>query len=403
MKSIIAFAAAASLGALSLRAGVENVVVSQSSPSEVVIAYDLTGTSAAIVTIDVTTNGVSVGGAHLRTLSGAVNRLVQPGTGLVARWKAYKDLLGNVETATVKAVVTAWDPSTPPDYMIVDLQDSESTSVHEYYADIEAIPLGFSNNLYKTAKMIFRRVPAAGVTFRMGSASNEANRNANREIPHHVLLTNDFWLGIYTMTRGQYNTLVNGTVSTVSDPFQPKIIDTGYDTVRGADPANAPSSSSILGTFKARTGLDADLPTDAEFEFAHRAGVEGPIVNPEYTYANNHADTKKIDWWGESTLKEVGLLEPNRWYFYDMGGNSANYVKDYYADGDNYRNTFGSNYTTEPVVAPLISTDIAGNQRHVARGGRYNMDNASNTRPAHRYWIEGLLSYASLRIAVPIH
>jgi hypothetical protein len=54
-------------------------------------------------------------------------------------------------------------------------------------------------------------------------------------------------------------------------------------------------------------------------------------------------------------------------------------------------------------VAPLISTDIAGNQRHVARGGRYNMDNASNTRPAHRQWIEGLLSYASLRIAVPIH
>jgi len=400
--------ATASFGAFALNAGVSNVVVTQPSASEVVVTYDLTG-DPAIVTVDITTNGVSVGASHLRSISGAVNRLVQPGTGLVARWKAYVDMC-DVESASVNAEVTAWSPSTPPDYMVVDLRDSESKLAHEYYADIEAIPLGFTNALYKTAKMIFRRVPAAGTTFLMGSRDGEPDRNDDREIPHLVSFTNDFWLGIYTMTIGQYNTLVNGMVTTIANPYCPKILRSWAD-VRNAVPADPPAPSSPLGKFKDRTGLSADLPTDAEFEFAHRAGVSGPIVNPDYTYANTGADPLKIDWcqYGSNSsldgFQDVGMLEPNRWHFYDMGGNSANYCRDYYTYGGYYKGTFPANYETGiPAVAPLVSikNDKIGDY-HIARGGRWNMTNASNTRPAHRYLAEFIADYMSLRISVPIY
>lgn len=355
------------VGALSQNTGTRRVTV----------PYTLSGTEPMIVTLDILTNGtVSVGGRHLRNLAGSVNRLVQPGTHEIY-WFPNKEFPA-VETLSVKAKVTAWHPSTPPDYMVVNLLTSESGRVYQYFTDIEAIPFGCDHPDYKKTKMIFRRIPSAGVIFRMGSVA-ETGRDAAREVPHLVTFTHDYWMAIYQMTVGQYNALANKIQYAGADYDLPKYL-SGWGETRGAEYPHDPAPGSIIEKFRSATGLtNADAPTDALYEFAHRAGVEGPICIAGYTY---NTDSAKVYWYGQTAAHPVGLLEPNAWDLYDMAGNGTTRCLDAYTGGDDFRATFGANYMTEPVSNPLVSS---GNGHHVIRGSRYDAG-VADTRPAHRFW-----------------
>ena len=383
-------------------AAVENVKVSQADDSRrVTISYDLTGSNPAIVTIDIVTNGnVSVGGRQLRHLSGAVNRLVQPATGLVAYWQPNKDLPG-LDSIDVKAVVTAWDKSTPPNYMVADLLEAENKGCYAYYADIDAIPGGFESETYKTTKMIFRRIPANGATYRMGSPSTESGRDGNREIPHYVSFSNDYWMAIYPLTIGQDTAVRDGVATYGVANCKPKSVDT-FGTARGANWPALPTDGSFLGKFKARTGLAGDLPSDALYEFAHRAGVEGPICVKGYVYS---ADSAKVYWYSQSEWKEVGLLEANAWHLYDMAGNGTAWCLDRYYGGNDFRNTFGPNYLTEPIMDPIVlvpgGTTSIDNNNMVIRGSRYN-SGVGDTRPSHRFWSQWNRDHCIVRVTIRI-
>ena len=98
------------------------------------ITYRLEG-EPAIVTIDIQTNGVSIGAANLTHFSGDANRVIGTGAGHVVHW--YPDLAWpdhKVDSAT--AVVTAWATNAPPNYMVVDLTDGSLT----YYTAAESLP-----------------------------------------------------------------------------------------------------------------------------------------------------------------------------------------------------------------------------------------------------------------------
>ena len=106
-----------------------------------------------------------------------------------------------------------------------------------------------------------------------------------------------------------------------------------YNAIRGSSdgaqwPAsNAVDSDSFLGKLRARTELDFDLPTEAQWEYACRAGT-----TTTYSYGNS-ADGNYM-WYRDnssSQTHEVGTKQPNPWGLYDMHGNVKEWCIDWYA------------------------------------------------------------------------
>ena len=115
------------------------------------ITYTLSG-APGIVTVDILTNGVSIGAENFLNLSGDVNRKVEPGARQIIWRKPYVDWAsvgGGAFPAT--AVVTAWATNSPPTYMVIDTETLLPADFR-FYPCAEAIPGGITNSMYKTAR-----------------------------------------------------------------------------------------------------------------------------------------------------------------------------------------------------------------------------------------------------------
>jgi len=226
----------------------------------------------------------------------------------------------------------------PPDYVVFDMSAGFSA---RYYEVAEQIVGGVTNEIYKTSKLVMRKIPAACETFCMGTPQGAVGHQSN-ENETHVTLTNDYYLGIYELTDGQNSRFTGGTsVSRV--PCR-----TSFSALRGyLDCAQWPAdghavdaeNSIILNVRTASGGLPFDLPTRAQWEFACRAGTTASLyTGEELTVAKNAADPALDDiaWYGfnsgETTATvarhEVGLKAPNAWGLYDMLGNLWEWVLD---------------------------------------------------------------------------
>ena len=346
------------------------------------ITYKLPG-EAAVVTLDIQTNGVSIGVDKLMSLAGDVNALVQPTSGDAVRrifWDPVADWPSNrVNDASLKAVVTAWATNAPPDYIVYDLA-AAGADAPAFYTCAEAVPFGVTNELYKTRKLVMRRIHATGVRWLMGSPSTEADRQANETL-HEVTLTNDYYMAIYPFTQGQYKTLTGSEAGTYSRAMKrenylwrpcegyinPKC---PFTAVRGGDWPSGGRAGVATGTvaykLRERTGQTTfDLPTEAQWEFACRAGTTGPYNNGgEYTQANFRTLgwENGMSYYGDttdSTEQPVGFKEPNAWGLYDMHGTIIEICLDW------YQADLGTAHVLEP-VGP--ASDVSGLGR-VTRGG----------------------------------
>ena len=119
-----------------------------------------------VVTLDVLTNGVTIGAANFANVKGDVGHLVQPGPRTIM-WKAHKSWPGH-KVSDLSVRVTAWAANCPPPYLVLSL-DSATPPV--YYADTNSIPNWGENEnrLFKTEKLVLKRIPAAGRCWRMGA------------------------------------------------------------------------------------------------------------------------------------------------------------------------------------------------------------------------------------------
>lgn len=306
-----------------------SVSVSQpSSGGRVTISYRLVD-APAIVTVDVQTNTladasgqwVSVGGEHLRHMVGAANRVKKNLDGVSeVYWSPHKEWAGGEArfVKQVKAVVTAWPTNNPPPYMAVDLQNPSNVF---FYASREAIPGGDTNDLYKTDWILMRKIPAANVIWWMGT---ESSRRAQ------VALTEDFYCGIYELTQAQYKKFntVSYTPQVPGDKLP--VCGTRYDYVRGNLSPNGayrwPDKGHAVGNalknLRDATGVEFDFPTEAQWEFACKAGTAldygGAAVGDVAWYADNWAEDTTIS---ANEVHEVGLKNPNGYGLYDMHGN----------------------------------------------------------------------------------
>ncbi len=218
--------------------------------------------------------------------------------------------------------------TTPAMYCVVDLSaGSNATSYPVTY--LAAPPSGgFNVDTYKTTKLVLKRIEAG--TFIMGKNQNDES--------HRVALTQPFFCGLFEVTQKQYE-LVTG-----SNPCSSTSYGKGntfpvhymtYNMIRGSsNGAKWPSSSAVdstsfMGKLRARAGLDFDLPTGAQWEYAYRAGTTTTY------YWGNSMDGNYAWYSGNSSNKThpVGTRTPNEWGLYDMSGNAWEWCLDWATGG----------------------------------------------------------------------
>lgn len=202
-------------------------------------------------------------------------------------------------------------------------------------------------------------------TFIMGSPKNEVGRDSD-EKRHRVVINRGFYISITEVTQGQWQKLMGDNPSAYQDLGSSGPVDqvSWNDCMIFIDKLNR-----IENTDQYR------LPTEAEWEYACRAGTQTAFASGRITEANcqrvEHLD--KIAWYcGNSGHRphRVGSKEPNAWGIYDMHGNVHEWCLDrcdwfdqwtrrIHVITDTYRNN---------VVDPLSRS---GRSR-VFRGGSWN-------------------------------
>jgi formylglycine-generating enzyme required for sulfatase activity len=192
-------------------------------------------------------------------------------------------------------------------------------------------------------------------SYQMGSPHGEKGREAT-EGPRHAVTISSFYLSRYEITNEQYARFLAVTPSIPSGETWAKA------------PANEPATNvswSNAEQFAAWTG--GRLPTEAEWEYAARAGTKTK------TYAAGNLNA--IAWYSANSadhVHDVGTLQPNAFGLYDMLGNVWEWCSDYWA----------KSYTGQEQVDP---TGPGTGVERVIRGGSFR-DGEDNVRAAARGW-----------------
>ena len=311
---------------------IANVVVTQNSRRLVDVKYDLVG-EEAIVTMSVETNGIALPENVVTLVSGDVAVKVQPGTDKHIFWDMRQEL-PECKLTNARVKVKAWSTNVPPDVLVVDLSSGTATNVYpvKYYTSVSALPLGgLTNVLYKTDALVMRKVP--GGVFNMGYNTDAAAAAVA------VTLTKPFYVGLFEVTQGQWSKVMGAWPYSATNSVCPAD-NVSYNDIRenpnNSDDAavNWPvtvgvTSNSFLGVLRSKSGVDTfDLPTEAQWEYACRAGTATDFNNN----GSSSNDLSLVGWWvnnSGSVTHEVGLKLPNAWGLYDMHGNVWEWCLDY--------------------------------------------------------------------------
>ena len=248
----------------------------------------------------------------------------------------------------------------------------------------------------------YSMIPIPSGSFVMGSPESEANRYES-EGPQVKVKLEPFWIGKYEVTWDEYEPFMltaegrnkdgsrkvwseddkpEDLISQPTPPYQPMDFGMGRDGYP-AICMTQHAANKYCQWLSAQTGHFYRLPTEAEWEYAARAGT-----TTAYFFGDDDSRLDDYAWYFDNAdnfqYAQVGKKKPNPWGLYDIYGNVCEWTLDQYykdtyakwkAQGDEIDNTWIR--STEPYP-------------HVARGGHYD-DDPENLRsaarmPSHENW-----------------
>ncbi len=249
-------------------------------------------------------------------------------------------------------------------------------------------------------EVVFKMIPIKGGKFLMGSPEDEEERKAD-EGPQHEVEIKPFWMEEHETTWKEFEQFALKMLRTahqanrnVEPSAQEKIADAmacptppyniGSISHDNAGKVGFPASGMTVYAAQmyckwltSLTGRYYRLPTEAEWEYACRAGTKDA-----YSFGKDDSKIEDYAWTfdnSDGTSKKVKQKKPNAWGLYDMHGNLAEWVLEQYA-ADTYKNRKPENFGA-PIKLP------AGEGfGQVARGGHCEDDDTANFRSARRLY-----------------
>lgn len=198
-------------------------------------------------------------------------------------------------------------------YLAVDISAGSSASRYPI-GWLDSVPKDGWGDEYKTTMIVLRRILPGG--FIMGEDKTDVN--------HRVRLTKPYYIGVFEITQRQWELVMGTRPSEFKEDYEKRPVEeVSYDMIRGSNlGAKWPKSDdvdaeSFLGVLRRRTGLDFDLPTETQWEYACSARSEskysyGSVADGRFMWHHDNSDGQTHD---------VGLKLPNKWGLYDMHGN----------------------------------------------------------------------------------
>ena len=279
---------------------------------------------------------------------------------------------------------------------IASAASPETTAGESSTSDSASAPASGAGQAFRDCENCPEMVPLAGGTFMMGASKKEVRqlKYVDWSLPQHqVTIAHPFAIGRYEVSVGEFDAYVKesgakvggkcgvrvmesgelafkytGTLAPGGDkgsdaPYVIYIADGSYAQpglpVTAKQPATCVSRNEMTGYLdwlSKKTGRHYRLPTEAEWEYAYRAGTEttahwGDDLKKACDYAN-FGDRKSGYQAGMAATcaekiqpgwtAEVGSYKPNQWGLYDMAGNAQETVEDCFHDSYNGAPSDGS-------------------------------------------------------------
>ncbi len=150
-------------------------------------------------------------------------------------------------------------------------------------------------------------------TFKMGSPPTETGRFED-EAQHVVKITRGFWLGKYEVTQRQWESVMHSNLSRFKGPDHPIENISWHDCM------------TFVRRVRSEAKIPVRLPTEAEWEYACRAGSESAV--------SGNGKLPDMAWYDDNSecqTHEVGTHAPNAWGFFDMHGNVLEWCADWFS------------------------------------------------------------------------
>jgi formylglycine-generating enzyme required for sulfatase activity len=205
-------------------------------------------------------------------------------------------------------------------------------------------------------------------SFMMGASESDRDATSSEKPQHKVAITKPFSIGKYEVTQKEWEAVMGSNPYTLdrSNPYY-NLPGMAERITRPDHPATVSwnDAQEFIKRLNAKEKLNRyRLPTEAEWEYAARAGT-----TTAYSFGDNKSDLSRYAWHSENFsdggTHPVGQKQPNPWGLYDIHGNAWEWVQDRYSD---------DYYAKSPAADP--KGPDSGNQ-YVVRGGSWHVTSDS--------------------------